>query len=157
MDAAKAGIAPLVDEVDSLCSKLREGVNGAGSFTASRAFDGMITLAYEVSAKKISSEEETWSDLSILIFRENFKGIYNVFKPFALMLPKEIIAAVDEQYDSISDLIRTIESGNDFDTGTNIVKYSTEPVFHRKAISDQFYALGRALMNAKSTLVKKTM
>lgn len=33
----------------------------------------MIALAMEVGAKKFSSEEETFSDLSILIFDNNFK------------------------------------------------------------------------------------
>lgn len=34
----------------------------------------MIALATEVGAKKFSSEEETFSDLSILIFNNNFKA-----------------------------------------------------------------------------------
>jgi iron uptake system component EfeO len=42
----------------------------------------MIALANEVGAKKISSEEETWSDQSILIFRENWEGIRSQYRPF---------------------------------------------------------------------------
>jgi len=53
------------------------------NFSASKHFDGMIALANEVGAKKISSEEETWSDQSILIFRENWQGIYSQYRPFA--------------------------------------------------------------------------
>jgi hypothetical protein len=34
---------------------------------------GLITVAYEVAFKKFSSEEETWSDQSILIFYNNLE------------------------------------------------------------------------------------
>ena len=34
-------------------------------------------MATEVVSKKISSEEEMWSDLSMLIFYNNYKGIYS--------------------------------------------------------------------------------
>lgn len=42
----------------------------------------MIGLAGEVAAKKISSEEETYSDQSILIYHNNFLGIENAVAPF---------------------------------------------------------------------------
>jgi hypothetical protein len=44
-------------------------------FTSATAFEGMLNLANEVPAKKISSEEETTSDLSQMIFYNNWKGI----------------------------------------------------------------------------------
>lgn len=37
----------------------------------------------QVGAKKVSSEEETWSKLSNLIFYNNWKGIYSQLLPFA--------------------------------------------------------------------------
>jgi len=58
------------------------------NFNATKHFDGMIALANEVGAKKISSEEETWSDQSILIFRENWNGIYSQYRPFAPAIAK---------------------------------------------------------------------
>lgn len=45
-------------------------------------FEGVIGLANEVAAKKISSEEETYSDQSILIYDNNFKGIKAAVAPF---------------------------------------------------------------------------
>ena len=42
------------------------------NFNPAGTFGGMIALATEVAGKKISSEEETFSDLSILIFHNNF-------------------------------------------------------------------------------------
>ena len=37
----------------------------------------------QVGAKKVASEEETWSKLSNLIFYNNWKGIYSQLLPFA--------------------------------------------------------------------------
>jgi hypothetical protein len=42
-------------------------------FEKADTWAGMIALATEVGAKKFSSEEETFSDLSILIFDNNFR------------------------------------------------------------------------------------
>lgn len=53
------------------------------SFDAVTHFEGMIGLANELPSKKVSSEEETYSDQSLLIFRHNWEGIYSQFKPFA--------------------------------------------------------------------------
>ena len=43
------------------------------NFNPAGQFGGMIALAVEVGGKKIASEEETFSDLSILIFDHNFQ------------------------------------------------------------------------------------
>ena len=50
-----------------LSTALRSNFNAAGQF------GGMVALAVEVGGKKVSSEEETYSDLSILIFNHNFQ------------------------------------------------------------------------------------
>lgn len=44
-------------------------------FTSASNWEGMLNLAHEVAAKKVSSEEETFSDLSIMIYYNNWKGI----------------------------------------------------------------------------------
>lgn len=51
-------------------------------FSAGKSFEGMIGLATEVAAKKMSSEEETHSDQSVLIYANNFKGIESQAMPF---------------------------------------------------------------------------
>lgn len=53
------------------------------SFDAALSFAGMVALANEIAAKKISSEEETWSDQSLLIFHHNWLGIRSQYEPFA--------------------------------------------------------------------------
>lgn len=62
--------------------ELEEDLRRRESFDAVSHFEGMIGLATEVPARKISSEEETYSDQSLLIFYQNWRGIYNQFDPF---------------------------------------------------------------------------
>ncbi len=56
-------------------------------FTAASAFDGLMSLASEVVSKKVSSEEETSSDLSQLIYYNNWKGIYSQVRHCCLVRP----------------------------------------------------------------------
>ena len=46
-------------------------------FNPKNNFGGIIGLATEIVAKKISSEEEKYSDYSWMIFYNNYKGIYS--------------------------------------------------------------------------------
>lgn len=143
----------LNDDITSLCDVLEDGVVGGGSFSALRHFDGMITLAYEVPAKKISSEEEEWSDLSVLIFRENAKGIWTLFEPFKNVLPRSAFVDVEEAYLAIKTLITyVVDEGNHFESGLNFTKYSQVSTWERQSISETFYNLGQALRRAKDTL-----
>lgn len=152
--AAGRGMRRLKGDVRALCNMLRKGSNDDGdSFTATRSWDGMIALAFEVPAKKIASEEETWSDLSVMIFRENLKGIRDIFMPFMEVLPPMEAAQLNEAYMNAKSLMAyVIDVGNDFDTGTKFRKYSTVETWARKEVSEKFYALGRALVAAKKSL-----
>lgn len=143
----------LIGDISSLCNVLSDGVAGRGTFSATRHFVGMITLAYEVPAKKISSEEEEWSDLSVLIFRENLKGIWVLFEPFKKVLPRVVADDVEKAYFDIRSLIKyVVDRGNDFENGLNFTKYSDVSTWERKSISDLFYVLGRALRRARDAL-----
>ncbi|ELR96758.1 EfeM/EfeO family lipoprotein [Gloeocapsa sp. PCC 73106] len=87
----------LVASVESLINQLNEPSN----FNASLNFQGMITLANEVPSKKISSEEETWSDQSLLIFKHNWIGIHSQYEPFAVLVKAKnpaVAAQVEETY-----------------------------------------------------------
>ena len=63
---------------DGICAALDD----ASNFDGKQALGNAAGLAREVASKKISSEEETFSDLSNLIFVNNFKGIRAVVEPF---------------------------------------------------------------------------
>jgi iron uptake system component EfeO len=72
----------LLASIKTLQANLKQREN----FDSLSHFEGIISLATEIPAKKISSEEETWSDQSLLIFQENWKGIYSQLQPFVATL-----------------------------------------------------------------------
>ena len=89
----------LVADVQQLMSDLE----AREKFDSPSHFEGMIGLATEVPAKKISSEEETWSDQSLLIFQENWKGIYSQLTPFLVKVQSidpNIAAEAESTYQS---------------------------------------------------------
>lgn len=55
--AAKESLKALIGSVDKLCEVLDDG----GDIKPQQSLDGQLALAYELAAKKYSSEEETWS------------------------------------------------------------------------------------------------
>lgn len=73
---------PFAEQLIETCEQLKKDLNTRDAFWASINFDGMIGLANEISSKKISSEEETWSDQSLLIFWNNWLGIQSQIKPY---------------------------------------------------------------------------
>ncbi|PXF48217.1 Efem/EfeO family lipoprotein [Gracilariopsis chorda] len=153
IDRAIRSADVLKGDVDALCETLRAGINGEGTFSAKRTFEGMITLAYEVPAKKISSEEETWSDLSVMIFRENLKGIWTLLVPFLDRLPAHNMKRLKMAYRMARDTLElVVDRYNDWDTGLNFMPYSKVPVWERKRISDAFYEMAHALVEARETM-----
>jgi hypothetical protein len=59
----------LVADYKALVGKLKS----PSEYSAPQIFAGIIEVAREVAKKKISSEEETWSDQSVLIFYNNLQ------------------------------------------------------------------------------------
>lgn len=94
---------PYADELVTSVQTLMTNLEARENFDSPSHFEGMIGLATEIPAKKISSEEETYSDQSLLIFKENWQGIYSQFEPFGEMLEKidpNAIALVTEAYEN---------------------------------------------------------
>lgn len=60
-----------------VCVQLPEAI------PASDVFDGVVGVWTEVVAKKISSEEESWSDDSLMIYYNNWLGGFSQIAPFA--------------------------------------------------------------------------
>lgn len=79
LEAAVPYAEGLVESVE----RLQEDLRKRGNFDPVSHFEGMIGLANEVPSKKITSEEETFSGQSLLIFAQNWQGIYSQFSPFA--------------------------------------------------------------------------
>jgi iron uptake system component EfeO len=67
LEAAVPYAEGLVESVEQLQTDLDQREN----FDPVSHFEGMIGLANEVPSKKITSEEETFSEQSLLIFKQN--------------------------------------------------------------------------------------
>lgn len=144
LEAAIPYAEGLKDSVRSLIDKL----NDPSNFNASLNFDGMVTLATEVPAKKISSEEETWSGQSLLIYKHNWIGIYSQYKPFASLLDKEIANRVDAAYQNCMKTIEPFFSENSV-AATPYSQVSTE---QRGEIVRASYQFRQALIEARDAL-----
>jgi iron uptake system EfeUOB component EfeO/EfeM len=81
-DNDTAGAAPFADRLLQDCISLETALTVPASFTAELTWGGMIGLAQEIVAKKLSGEEETYSGLSLLILHENWLGISSLYAPF---------------------------------------------------------------------------
>eukprot|EP00171_Calliarthron_tuberculosum_P009616 IDg9616t1 len=149
--AALAWMPALRKSVESLCTKLANP-DATRTFGADTTWKGMIALAYEVPAKKIASEEEMYSDLSLLIFRENLKGIYSQYAPFKQHVSAASAKRVEKAHGDVKTHLQMVDSGNDWEKGLDFRPYSKVSVAERKGISDSFYELGRALVAARDTL-----
>lgn len=134
----------LIASVQSLIQKLNDPKN----FNSSLNFAGMLALAEEVPAKKISSEEETWSDQSILIFRHNWIGIQSQFEPYRSKLDPALAAQVDQAYrDCLATIADFVLPGT-----VQTRPYSTVNIQQRGKIVAAAYRYRDALAKAKSVL-----
>ncbi|MGD1875256.1 MAG: EfeM/EfeO family lipoprotein [Mastigocoleus sp.] len=137
----------LVSSIKSLIAKL----NDPSNFNAKDHFGGMIAVATEVPAKKISSEEETWSDQSLVIFKNNWIGIHSQYQPFAELVKEKdanLAAAVEKTY---QDCLKTVEPF--FTEGQVAGKpYSSINAKQRGAISDASYKFRDAIIKARDAL-----
>jgi hypothetical protein len=103
--------------------------------TPVQQFEGMIGLALEIGAKKISGEEEAFSDLSVLIFENNWKGIAAVYAPYAATAPTAVKGAK-------AGAAVTAFVGSDYPS------YRAVPMTFRAAVVSCSYALASALSDA---------
>lgn len=134
----------LVEAVKSLIQKLDEPAN----FNAALNFKGMLNLATEVPAKKISGEEETWSDQSLLIFKHNWIGIQSQFEPYKSKLSAELVAEVENAYQRCLNTVKPFFNSG----GIAAEPYSTLSVEQRRAIVTASYRYRDALSKAREAL-----
>lgn len=121
------------------------------AFDATLHFEGMIALATEVAAKKISREEETWSDQSLLIFHYNWRGIGRQFEPFAPALARTDAAAATEVEAALEAVMATLAAYPPALDG-GFPPYSSVPTAARAEIGRASYRLRDALIQAAATL-----
>ncbi|MEM1186763.1 MAG: imelysin family protein [Planctomycetota bacterium] len=147
LDAALPYARGLVESVRSLRRELSDPTR----FDAVSHFGGMIALATEVSAKKISSEEETWSDQTLLIFRHNWIGIFSQYEPFdKLVAAKDasVSRAVREAYTEAMALL-----ADHFSSGSAAgTPYSKIQIPERRRMADASNRLRDSLVDASRVL-----
>lgn len=134
----------LIFSVNSLINKL----NDPNNFSATKSFAGMLAVGTEVPAKKISSEEETWSDQSLLIFQNNWKGIYSQFEPFASKVAPATAAEVKAAYEACLATVNPF-----FKAGqVAAAPYSSLDAKQRGAISKAAYRFRDSIAKAAAEL-----
>ena len=134
----------LVKSIKSLIVKL----NNPKNFNAALNFKGMLALATEVPAKKISSEEETWSDQSLLIFKHNWIGIHSQFQPYKSVVGKAI---AEEEETAFQNCLKSV--GSYFQEGqVAATPYSQVSISDRGVISNVSYRYRDVLLKAKAAL-----
>lgn len=144
-DLARA--RPYAEDLVASARQLILDLEAREHFSAVSHFEGMIGLATEVVAKKISSEEETWSDQSLLIFRHNWLGIGSQFEPFAVYAGdagREVQVALE---DALAIVDPYFSSGS-----PAAAPYSTVETADRQRITQAGYRLRDALLAAGSSL-----
>ena len=150
-DLDLAAAEPYADELVGSIKTLMTDLEQRENFDSPSHFEGMIGLATEVPAKKISSEEETYSDQSLLIFQENWKGIYSQYEPFAAALEAIDPAAAEEVKKTYDNAIATVAPY--FTDGQVAAKpYSSIDMAQRGEIVKVAYDFRNSLINAQAKL-----
>lgn len=147
LDSAAVFAEGLSNSHDKLGTELQEPER----YSAQSSFEGMIGLAEEIGSKKISSEEETWSDQSMLIFLYNIEGIQSQYTPFSgavAELDASRDAAVKDAYTAFRAVLEPYETG----PGAALTPYSQVTIPERKVISDATYRYRDSLIASAETL-----
>jgi len=136
---------PLRRTINELCDVL--DASSSEVFNRGKTWDGALGLTVEIGSKKIASEEETYSDLSLLIFRENLKGIWAVISPFEDEVEVETWENLEAAFNTMVDTLNEVDPENGFEGGEGAAAkpYSEVTVEERKLISDNIYAFFLAL------------
>ena len=133
------------------CERLERELGEPERFSPPRSFEGMVGLATEIGAKKISSEEETWSDQSLLIFKHNWLGIHSQYRPFADAVAARDMATASAVETAHRAALATVAPF--FVNGrTESEPYSRVNASSRRAISAAAYRYRDALVAARDTL-----
>ena len=126
--------APYSERLIDSIRRLRTELDEADRFSPEGQFGGMVALTNEVSAKKVSSEEETWSDQSVLIFKHNWIGAHSQFIPFGMMhgWDRPSVKAANQAFHAAQETVSPY-----FTPGTvAAAPYSSVPIKQRRAIAD---------------------
>jgi iron uptake system component EfeO len=142
---------PFAVELLESCKTLQKDLENRSAFSAKSTFEGLAALANEVAAKKISSEEETWSDQSLVIFKHNWIAIHSQYEPFHSIVSKKNEKVAQGVMDAYKKAMALIEPH--FKKGVVAgTPYSKIGMAERYRIVKASTALRDALIEAAETL-----
>lgn len=137
----------LLDDVEDLESVLAD----RRRFDAAMEFEAMIDRCSEIASKTITSEEEMWSDQSLLVIRHSWIGIHSLYRHFAADVRKKdvkLAERIDRSYRKAIELIRA-----DFPIGQiEGAPFSIIDRRKRRQIADASLNLRGYLIKAQETL-----
>ena len=120
-------------------------------YSAEMTFDAIIDRCMEIATKTVSSEEEMWSDQTLIVIRHAWIGIHSQYRFFgAKIRAKDATLAerLDRAYRKAVELI-----ASDFPIGsTQGSPYSMISRRERREIADASLKLRRYLIQAQETL-----
>lgn len=138
---------PYAVELNGSIAKLKTQLGELDRFDAAGQFGGMYALTNELAAKKISSEEEAWSNQSLVIFKHNWIGAHSQFVPFAMLVAQRSPAAANEVRDAYRAAMVTLKPH--FKPGVVAATPYTEVSFvDRRRMADASNRFRDAIANA---------
>ena len=148
-DRDLAGALPVAQELERSIAALSDALTEEDRFSDKLFFEGLIALPEEVASKKISSEEETWSDLSLVIFRHNFIGVQSQYAGFAKAVEGKDAAAYERAQTAFLQAQAVLEP---YFEGGGVTRYSDVRAFERGAIVKSAYDIRAAMEQSGEVL-----
>ncbi len=140
---------PYARQLEASMVELESALQDQSRFDPVQFMDGMQSLSEEVAAKKISSEEETWSDLSLIIFQNNFLGVQSQLAGFYPALSQVSESLVNDAEVAFLTAQATLEP---FFDSPRVTRYSDVRAAERGAIARSAYSIRDAVRNARDAL-----
>lgn len=140
---------PVAEKLERSIEQLSNVLSEGDRFSDALFFEGLIALPEEVAAKKISSEEETWSDLSLIVFRHNFLGVQSQFAGFAPSVGSQSEQAVDRATLAFAQAQAVLEP---YFEGGGVTRYSDLRARERGEILHAAYDIRAAMEQSAEVL-----
>lgn len=148
-DRDLAAALPVAQELERSISALSTALTETDRFSDKLFFEGLIALPEEVASKKISSEEETWSDLSLVIFRHNFIGVQSQYAGYAARVEAKDAVAYERAQLAFLQAQSVLEP---YFEGGGVTRYSDVRAFERGAIVKAAYDIRAAMEQSAQVL-----
>jgi iron uptake system component EfeO len=119
------GLEPYIEESTADAATLREAA-ATVELTAADIAQGAVDLLGEVSASKITGEEERYSHTDLWDFQANVEGSEAAFEAVAPLVDDQaLVAEVDERFGDVGDALDAYRDGDGFVLYTDLTKSDT--------------------------------